>query len=124
MIKAILLTLTVIFAVLGLCDIIYTVKTMLLYSGVKSDNYLVVFLRKGYAYSQLKFYSYKLRWYGNEFCDRIIALTDNLSEMEIADCEELCYGTRIYLCNFVDIKSVINSFNIGETGEKQSDCDE
>lgn len=124
MIKAIILTITVVFAALGLCDFIYTVKSMFFYSGVKSDNYLIVFLENGNAYSQLKYYSYKLRWYGDEFCDRIIALTDSLSEIELAECEELCYGTKIYLCHFKNIISVINSFKMGEIDEKQFYCDE
>ena len=124
MIKAIILTITVVFSVLGLCDFIYAIKSMFLYSGAKSDNYFIVFLKSGHAYTQLKYYSYKLRWYGGEFCDKIIALTDGLSEIEIADCEELCYGTKIYLCRFKNIKNVINSFKIGEVDETRFYCEE
>lgn len=124
MVKAILLTITVVFAALGLCDFIYTVKSMCFYSGVKSDNCFIFFLRSGNAYGQLKYYSYKLKWYGDEFCDKIIALTDDISAIEMADCEKFCYGNKIYLCHFKDIKKVINSFGIGEIDEKQFDCNE
>lgn len=119
MIKAIILTLSVVFAVLGLCDFIHTVKSVMLYSGVKTDNYSVLFLKSGYAISQLRYCSYKLRWYGSEFCDRVIAVKDDLTDTELAECEQFCYLSRIYLCNFSEIEAVINSFKAGEISGKQ-----
>ena len=114
MIKAILLTLMVVFACLGISEFIHTIKSMCLYSGVKSNNYCILILRHGFSAGQLRYYAYKLRWYGNEFCDRIIAITDDLNESEIADCEKYCYGANIFLCNYSQMSLIINSFETGE----------
>lgn len=117
MIKAIFLTAVVIFAALGICDFFYTVISAFYHSGVKTNNYSVLFLRSGHSTDQLRYYSHKLRWYGDEFCKRIIAVTDDLSAKEISYCEKYCYGTNICLCNFSRVPSVINSFELGVTNE-------
>lgn len=115
MINTILLTVAVIFAALGICDFIHTVKAVFLYSGVKTENYCIIFLKRGSAIAQLRFFSYKLRWYGDEFCKRIIAVSDDIDSNEYAACEKFCYGENIYLCEFNAIPSLINSLSTGET---------
>ncbi|MBO7519737.1 MAG: hypothetical protein J6T73_03065 [Clostridia bacterium] len=113
MIEAFLLTLAVIFASLGICDFLHTLKTALLFPGIRTKNYCVVFLKAEYAVCQLRFFSAKLRWYGDEFADGIIAVTDELNKSEIALCEKYCYGANIRLCRFCDINNTIGETNEG-----------
>ncbi|MBR4761611.1 MAG: hypothetical protein IK086_03145 [Clostridia bacterium] len=119
MIKAILWSVAVVFCALGICDFIHTVRSMLLYPDVKTNRYCVIFLRRGHAICQLKYYSFKLRWFGAEFCDCLIAVTDNLFETEIAACERFCYGSSIHLCRFGNLDTLINRFEVGETDEER-----
>lgn len=119
MIKAVFLTLAVIFGALGVCDFIHILKSAFLVPDIKTNSYCVLFLRRGHAISQLRFFSYKLRWYGNEYCNKIIAVTDDLSENEAAVCEKFCYNSNINLCRFEHINSTINCFEIGEIDERQ-----
>ena len=119
MIKAILLTIIVIFAALGICEFFYTITSAFLHSGVKTSNYCIILLKCGHSADQLRYFAHKFRWYGDEYCKRIIAVKDNIDEKEIADCERYCYGTNIYLCDFSEILSVINSFETGVTNGEE-----
>ena len=114
MIKAILLTLAVIFAVLGLCDIIYAVKSAFLFPGVKTNGYFVLRLKKGFALQQLKYYAEKKRWYGNEFCDKIIAITDDLDNSEKSSCDNYISRSDILLCDIYGAIYHLNGFGFGE----------
>ena len=118
MIKGILLTLLVVFAALGICEFIHTLKSAFLFPGIKSAKYSVILLKHGFSSQQLRYFAYKLRWYGSELCDKIIAVTDNLSDTEIADCEKFCYGSDVYICKFSEIPLVINSFETGENNDR------
>lgn len=114
MVEAIFLTLAVVFASLGICDFLNTVKTAFLFPGIKTKCLCVVFLKAEYAICQLRFFSAKLRWYGSGFADGIVAITDELDPGEIAVCERYCHGANIRLCRFCDINNTI-----GETDETQ-----
>ena len=107
MIEAVLLTVAVMFAALGVCEFINFIKTLFLFPGVKTDNCSVIYLKSGHAINQLRFFSAKLRWYGSEYCDKIIAITDDLGDIEAAACEKYCYGSDIRLCRTDGINSVL-----------------
>lgn len=118
MIEAVFLVIAVIFAALGLCDFLHILKTVRLFPGIKTLSYCIIALREGYAQNQLRFFASKHRWYGNEYCDKIIAVTDDLEATELASCERYCYGTGIYLCRLGEIDGILKS-EIGETDVKQ-----
>ena len=113
MIEAVLLTFAVVFASLGICDFLHTIKTVFLFPGIKTNSFCIVFLKPEYAVCQLRFFAAKLRWYGGEYADGVIAVTDKLSQSELASCERCCYGANIRLCRFSDIKKVIGETNEG-----------
>lgn len=117
MIKAVFLSIAVVFASLGICDFIHTIKTAFLFPKVKVNSYSVLFLKSGHAVSQLRFFAAKLRWYGSEYCDRIIALTDDLDDIEAASCERFCYGSGICLGRLNCICDKLNDFEVGVTDE-------
>lgn len=116
MIEAIFLTVAVIFTVLGICDFIHTVRSFFLFPKIKTESFCVLFLKDGYAQNQLRYFAAKLRWYGNGYCDRIIAVTDELCDTEIALCERYCYCSDICLCRLEEIDDKLN-FITGETDE-------
>ena len=116
MIDMIFLSVAVIFAALGICDFLHTVKSAFLFPGVKTESVCIVFLREEYALCQLRFFAAKLRWYGSEYCDKIIAVTDGLSETAASSCERFCYGANIYLCRFGELSEKLNCL-IGEADE-------
>ena len=119
MIKAIIITTAAVFAALGMCDFIHILKSAFLVPDVKTNTYSVLVLRRGHALSQLRFFSYKLRWYGSEYCEKIIAVTDDLDDSEVAACENYCYNSGIYLCRFEDVTSKINLFEIGVIDDRR-----
>ena len=114
MIEALLLTFAVIFASLGVCEFLHTLKTAFLFPGIKTKSCCVIFLRTQYAICQLRFFAAKLRWYGSEFADGVIAVTDELSQNEIALCEKYCYGANIRLCRLGDIINKIGDKDEGK----------
>ncbi len=114
MIKAIFLTLSVIFACLGICDFIHTVKSALSMPKIKPKKYCVVFLNSGCAAEQLKYFSDNYRWYGGEYYDELVGVIDDLSDIEASSCESFCYCGNIHLCRF---ENIIGQFNYLETGE-------
>ena len=119
MIKGILFTLLVVFACLGFCDLFYILRSVLLAPGIKNKKYCVVFLKSGEAVNQLRFLSDKLRWYGNEFCDELIGIVDDLDDTQISECESFCYGGNIYLCRFENIIGQLSYLETGDFDEGQ-----
>ena len=114
MIKAIFLTLAIIFAVLGLCDVIYAVKSALLFPDTKTRSYLVFNLKKGYGLQQLRYFSQKKRWYGSEFCDKIVALNDDLDFVENSSCENYIAPDDVVVCDTNRLRELLNDFEHGD----------
>ncbi|MBO4693216.1 MAG: hypothetical protein J5659_02330 [Clostridia bacterium] len=117
MIKGILFALLVVFSCLGLSDFIYTVRSAMLRPYRKIQDYCVVFLKPGIAKEQMRYYSHKMRWYGNAFCDKMIGIVDLLGDVEISSLESFCYGGNIYLCRLNNIFSQLNYLETGEFDE-------
>lgn len=116
MIEAVLMTVAVTFAALGICDFIHTLRSLFLFPKIKTGSFCIVFLKAGYAQDQLRYFAAKLRWYGNEYCNKIIAVTDELSESDTALCEKYCYCSNICLCRLEEVEEKL-SLIIGETDE-------
>lgn len=121
MIKAVLLTLCVIFACLGICDFVHAVKSALSLPKIKPKRYCVFFLNSGCAAEQLRFISDKHRWYGSEYCDELVGMVDDLSDVEAASLESFCYGGNVHLCRFENIIEQLNFLETGEFDEGQYD---
>ncbi len=98
MVKTILLVLCIVFAVLGLCEIIYFTKMFFYYPGVRSKNLIFVVLNNKYALKQLNFLWQKIKWQGDDYANAIIAITDNIDEFEMQNCKKFVFGKNIALC--------------------------
>ncbi|MDO4607700.1 MAG: hypothetical protein Q4B40_00725 [Clostridia bacterium] len=98
MVKTLLLIFLVLFAVSGICELIYFLKMMFYYPNLRVHNYSLIILKSGNAVRQLNFVWQKLRWYGEDFSKGIIAVVDNLDTAEILNCTGFANDKKIVLC--------------------------
>lgn len=117
---AVFVVLILIFASLGICDIIHAVKSALLFPDEKPVCYCVINLKSGCALQQLKFLSERKRWYGSEFCDKIFAIGDSLDILEKSYCENFTYGSDIYVCDSDSLSGFINGIEFEEVNGKEN----
>lgn len=108
MVKTILLLLLLIFAVAGICELIYNFKMIFHFPGKKFNKYVFVVLDEGFAVRQLDFLWQKMRWQGDGFANGIIALTDKLKTKEIINCAEYIKDKSIVLCPLDEVSEFLN----------------
>lgn len=99
MVREILVAITLIFAVCGICEFIYIIKMFFIYPGVRTRNYSIIVLQKDYSIEQLNYIYQKIKWNGDEFSSGIVAFTDLLEQNEIDMCNKFISCNKIYLCN-------------------------
>ena len=88
MIKGILICVLLLLAVSGICDIIHSVRSWLISSERPRNNISVLYLKEGTAFSQLKYIAEQYRWFGADFAEYYIAVTDELKHNDIVDLEK------------------------------------
>ncbi len=98
MVKFLLLIFLLLFAVSGICELIYFLKMLFYYPSLRIHNYSLVVLKSGNAVRQLNYIWQKLKWYGEDFSRGIIAVVDNLDISEISSCNEFADEKNIVLC--------------------------
>ena len=99
MVNLVLISLLLIFSVLGICDLIYTIRLLFYNPKIRTESYPFLVLRKGYAIKQLNFIWQKIKWYGDEFSIGIIAVTDQLDYNELVECKCFADNKNILLLN-------------------------
>lgn len=99
MVKSILFALLLIFAVIGICEIIYIIKMMIYYPGIRIKNYSVIVLKSKYSIKQLNYIWQKINWYGDSYALGVIAITDALDNNEVSMCTRFARGKNIALCH-------------------------
>lgn len=124
MIETIFLMLLVVFACLGICDFIHMIVSAVLTPKVKTKKYSIVSLKSGFAAEQLRYFYDKINWYGGDFCDEVICLVDDLSDLETSACECYCYKGNIHLCRLDNLIAQINFLETGEFDEGQNSTKE
>lgn len=113
MIKGVLICITVLLAVSGLCDIIHTIRSWVFSSKRPRNNYSIIYLKCGDAVSQLKFVNEQYRWYGTDFAEYIIAITDDVSNEELKQLEQAFDGNEYIFCPSVALPNVLRSISSG-----------
>lgn len=99
MVKAILLTVFVLFAVVGICEILYIIKMLFYYPGIRFNSYIIIVLKKESALKQLNYVWQKIKWHGDSFASGIIAVTDYIDDNELADCKKFIINKNVVLCD-------------------------
>lgn len=98
MVKSILLVSLIIFAVGGICELIYLLRMFFYHPGVPTQNYSILVLERGKALKQLNYIWQKIIWNGNDYAKGIIALTDYIEANELLTCNKFIKGKNIILC--------------------------
>lgn len=117
MVKSILLTILVFFAVWGICELIYRCKILVYHPDEKFKTYIFVLLKSRCALEQLRYLWEKIRWCGDEFTNGIIAITDEINEEELKSCEEFNCDKNIILCSSEDLTILYEKINGDKNGE-------
>ncbi len=99
MVNLVLISLLLIFSVLGICDLIYVIRMFFYYPNMRIQSYSFLILKKGYAIKQLNFIWQKIKWHGDEFSIGIIAVTDKLEDDELQECKRFSDDKNILLLN-------------------------
>ncbi|MBR4073569.1 MAG: hypothetical protein IKK24_06470 [Clostridia bacterium] len=97
-IKGIIIIIGFIFAIIGLCEFIHTVKLMFLASRKKCKTVSVVWLKSNSAVEQISFVSEQLCWLGGDFAEYVIAVTDEIDKDELDNCRSFAEGRSIIFC--------------------------
>lgn len=108
MVLAIIYSIFFIFCILGIAELLFTVKILFFGNGKKS-RYLLLFLKEDEYYSQLCCAIEKMNWYGNIY-DKILAVTDYIDEAALDDCKRIAeyYNNQnVFLLNKKDITEII-----------------
>jgi len=95
--KVIFYGFVLIFAVLGLTDFIHFIVRKMLIERKETKNAKIVILKENTATCTLRFYLFENNWYGKTYSDKIIAITDGLSNETIDKCFETVAGSGIIL---------------------------
>jgi hypothetical protein len=88
----------IILSVLGICEIIYILRMIINYPGIRVKGYLVITLKKEYAIKQLNYIWKKIIWFGDTYATGVIAITDYLNFDEINSCLKYAYNKNIIFC--------------------------
>lgn len=109
LIKTVLLVCLVVLAVSGICEIIHSVRLILIRPSRRSGAVCVIWLKKGSAVSQLRFVCEQLRWWGKDFAEHIIAVSSDISGEELETCMKTAAESLVTLCPSDVLESVIAS---------------
>lgn len=97
-IEAILITAGMILAVFGLGELLHTLRLAFIFKKKEVKLLSVVFLRQGGAVSQLCFAAEQKNWLDGDFAEYVVAVTDGLSDDELAECREIAEQNGFVLC--------------------------
>lgn len=100
----VLLIIFLLFAVVGICEFVYILKMMLYFPKIRVRHYSLVILKSGYALRQLNYMWQKIKWHGDSFALGIIAVTDDIDEVEYFDCKKFAEQKNIILSNLASIE--------------------
>ncbi len=106
-IKGILIVLTFVFAISGLCELIHSIRLLFLSPLKKKTVYSVVVLKPQEALSQVSFASEQLNWLGNDYAEKAIAITDAVSDTELEACHRAAEGKNIIFCKLKELSDKI-----------------
>lgn len=107
MIEIILISIIVIFTVLGICELIHTIRLFFIVPKRRYYNYSLLYLKKGKALKQLKFAIEQRKWFGDTYAEFIIAVYDELDDKELNFCSALAQRYDVVICPIQITEDVI-----------------
>ena len=85
------------FAVVGICEFVYMIKMFLYFPSIRTKNYSLIFLKKGFAIKQINFFWQKIIWHGEGYSIGIVAVADDIDEWEFSECQDYVKNKNIIL---------------------------
>lgn len=113
MIKGVLIFILLLLSVSGLCDLIHTIRCWIISSKRPRNNICTVYLNSSNTFSQLRFVLEQYRWYGGDFSEYIVAITDELSDDEVSEYEQIFDKSKIIFCPSSSLANVLKSLKKG-----------
>ena len=107
MVKAILLIAASLLVILGICEVIHAICILLIVPKRPINNYCIVNLSEEKAYYQLRFAIEQLRWNGDNYAEKIIAITDSISQTQYNRCKIIAQNNGVILCESSSLPYVI-----------------
>lgn len=98
-IEGIFISLGVILAILGLCELLHTIHLASIFKKKQVKLLSVVFLKPEHSVLQLKFATEQRRWLGSDFAEYVIGVTDGITDTELKVCELFAKENGIILCS-------------------------
>lgn len=113
MVEFILYSLVLVLCILGLAEVLHSIKLFLVTSKQKRLTYSVIILSNNTFNQQIRYVYEQRRWLGRKYADYIIAINDflNAANQEIALQKAKTNG--IIVCSFKELESVVLYFNKG-----------
>ncbi len=109
MIKTVLTIIVILFAVLGLSEFLHSLRLACFSLGPKRKTATVIVLDEDRAVEQLSYVISQSCWFGPQYSECIIAVTDSLSEETLRDCREYTKTSNVILVPNEYISNVINA---------------
>lgn len=113
MVKGVLICILLLLAISGLCDIIHSVRSWMISAKRPRYNISVVYLNQETAFSQLKFIAEQYRWYGTDFAEYVIAVTDGVCKKDILNYEKTFAEMGFIFCPCSAVENVLRSLMKG-----------
>ncbi len=107
MAELIFILLFAILAILGLAEILHTIRLWILSGGEKSEKILIIVPdNEGFPKQLLKIYE-EARWQGENFARKIVVVDSCLNEENKQECEKLVQRLGFCLCSKSQLLDVI-----------------
>ncbi len=111
MIEIFLLITELLLLILGISELLHSVKLWLLYSEKSGNSYSVICLKSLSAEQQMRFAVAQRKWLGKKYADNIIAINSFISGEEYYSCEQFAKKYGIIYCSIEQLDSVLLYFN-------------
>lgn len=108
MIKTVIFASVIILSMIGLGDVLH--RLWMLFYKTKGKKIILLPLENNTAAMQIKEAAAQLRWYGRDFADTIVCISDCLDDAENEECRLLCGNSDVLkLYAFNEAKDFINA---------------
>ncbi len=110
MTEYILLATGLIICIVGLAEILHSVKLFLFSSNKKSSTYSLVILSNENYLGQLRYVAEQRNWLGSKYADYVVAINDFLDFDNINKASTFAKSKGIMICSLKQFESVILYF--------------
>ncbi len=108
MLEVIFFLLFLIPAMLGISELLHTLKILILAPKKPVISYNIIILNNDNPHQQLLHTVYQYAWYGRELTGIIVAVNSFLNDENYSCCKEIAEKNNIIFCSFEELDKIIN----------------